>query len=74
MFHDSMNLNTCLNPTPRYPEEVRKMSEKKTLYLCDPSKNKECKKNTCQIKCKLTKYVEFAKLDKNGKPVSKIVV
>ena len=50
------------------------MSEKKTLYLCDPSKNKECKKNKCQIKCKLTKYVEFAKLDKNGKPVSKIVV
>lgn len=50
------------------------MRKKKTLYLCDPSKNKECTKQTCQIKCKVTTKVEFAKLDNNGKPVFKIVV
>ena len=45
------------------------MPYKKTLYLCDPCKNKECKKATCQIKCKLTSNVKFAKFGKDEKPI-----
>lgn len=32
-----------------------------TLYMCDPDKNKNCKKNSCQDSCKLTSYQVFAK-------------
>lgn len=42
---------------------------KKILYLCDPSKNKECKKTVCQIICRHTTSLHFAKLDDKGKPI-----
>lgn len=45
------------------------MKKEKTLYLCDPHKNKECQKSSCQIKCKLTTNKEFAKTDENGKEI-----
>lgn len=36
-----------------------------TLYLCDPNKNKECQKSSCQIRCKYTANKDFAKTDEN---------
>lgn len=46
------------------------MNKRKTLYLCDPSKNKECKKHSCQRICRHTTKRECAKLDENGKPIA----
>lgn len=69
--------------TAQLVEELRKreqigndsiLSEKTTFYVCDPSKNRTCTKNTCQVRCKLTPDVEFAKLDEDGKPIVGIVV
>lgn len=59
--------------TPNQREEGA-MGQQKTLYLCDPSKNKECKKIACQIRCKLTRDIKNAKFDSNGKPIIKVVV
>lgn len=36
------------------------MKKEKTLYLCDPHKNKECEKTNCQTKCKFTDNKKFA--------------
>lgn len=43
--------------------------KKNTLYLCEPSKNKECKKVTCQHICRHTRKKDCAKLDQNGMPI-----
>ena len=50
--------------------------EHKTLYLCDPEKNKTCRKSCCvhnplaiDCICKATVHLEFAKLDESGKPI-----
>lgn len=52
------------------------MRQRTTLYLCDPEKNTDCRKNSCEHNplsafpvCKATKYPEFAKLDESGKPI-----
>lgn len=45
------------------------MPVKNTLYFCDPNKNKECKKISCQHYCKLTTKEKCAKLNKSGKPI-----
>lgn len=45
------------------------MKKKKILYLCDPSKNKECKKTVCQTQCKYTLNSAFAKADNKGNPI-----
>ena len=45
------------------------MKKEKILYLCNPAKNKECQKSSCQINCKLTTNKEFAKTDENGKEI-----
>ena len=39
------------------------------LYKCDPRKNKNCSKRSCQIHCRSTQYSEYAELDGNGKPI-----
>ena len=44
------------------------------LFLCDPQKNIACAKNNCRFRnaekdCKYTPREEFAKLNKNGKPI-----
>lgn len=33
----------------------------KSLYICDPEKNKECKKTLCQTDCFLTTKKEYEK-------------
>ena len=50
--------------------------EKKTWYLCDPEKNKECRKMGCMHNaasisksCELTSHPEFEKMDEDGNPV-----
>ena len=42
---------------------------KTVLYVCDPAKHIKCDKFSCQKMCKLTRYPEYAKTDKNGKPI-----
>ena len=40
------------------------------LYLCDPQKNRDCKKTSCFINygpCKFTKDKKYAVTDENGK-------
>lgn len=53
--------------------ETQKMTEnKEELYVCDPNKNKDCKKTACFIyggPCRLTKQPEFAFVAKNGQPI-----
>ena len=39
---------------------------KKIIYLCDPKKNKGCKKIACQDSCICTLKKECAVLDENG--------
>ena len=39
------------------------------LYKCDPKKNKNCSKRSCQIHCRSTQYSEYAELDGNGRPI-----
>lgn len=47
--------------------------EHKPLYLCDTSKNTECKmciNGVCQSeKCDCTREIKFAKLHKDGEPI-----
>jgi len=45
-------------------------------YVCDPVKNKACKKNTCvhstngnERHCDRTSHIQFAMLDGEGKPI-----
>lgn len=47
--------------------------DKKICYLCDPNKNKECRKTSCQKRCFCTQKEEYAMLDENGKPIVKYV-
>mgnify|MGYP004652319963 CR=1 FL=1 len=49
-----------------------KTDEKKyPLYLCDPQKNTECKKTSCQMLygCFFTKKKAFAVTDENENPI-----
>ena len=42
------------------------------LYKCDPEKNKECAKSICFLyggPCELTRHIEWAKTDQDGKPI-----
>ena len=45
------------------------------LFMCDPSKNKKCKKTTCIYRnvpeplCYRTKDESCARLDENGRPI-----
>lgn len=48
----------------------------KILYMCDPEKNKECRKRNCHWnqlvigRCKMTKNPDYAVRDKTtGKPI-----
>lgn len=48
----------------------------KKLYLCDPDKNKQCKKTSCAYNkeakyhfCKLTSDRRYAQLDDKGEPI-----
>ena len=57
----------------REDEGVVKMSEKKTLYRCDPDRNKECRKTMCfrhggfcGMVCRATTKPEFAARDEAG--------
>ena len=45
--------------------------KKYPLYLCDPQKNTECQKTSCQMSngCFLTKKKAFAVTDENENPV-----
>ena len=61
-------------PTDEQLTRCSTSSNKTTFYVCDPSKNKNCHKNTCQVRCKLTPDVKFAKLDEEGNPIVEIVV
>lgn len=49
------------------------MEDNLILYLCDPEKNKECKKIACHTRhrheCEATDHAEFAMLDDEGKPI-----
>lgn len=45
-------------------EVVEKYLEIKKLYICDPKRNKECKKRRCYLNggpCVYTKYINYAK-------------
>ena len=45
---------------------------KKTIYICDPEKNTECKKTSCWKKgglCNCTTKPECAALHENGQPM-----
>ena len=85
IFDDSISQrNVCLSamaicmleaiPTDEQLTRCSTSREKTTFYVCDPSKNKNCHKTTCQVRCKLTPDVEFAKLDEEGNPIVEIVV
>lgn len=43
------------------------------IYICDPSKNKKCTKDSCwdinEGECRCTSHKEFAKLDNNKRPI-----
>ena len=46
------------------------MSEGKNWYLCDPKKNKPCRKTDCFLTgghCSHTTHIEFADLEKEKK-------
>ena len=52
------------------------MIVKMTFYVCDPEKNTACRKDGCfrgepnsEAACRMTKHVEFAKTDTEGKPI-----
>ena len=59
------------------------MTKKKTTvyYLCDPKKNKQCKKTSCAYNksakyqnCKATTDYRFAQLDDKGNPIISAIV
>lgn len=54
-------------------ERKVEMEDNLILYLCDPEKNKECKKTGCftryQHCCEATNKAECAVLDNEGKPI-----
>lgn len=46
--------------------------EEPKLYYCDPAKHTKCKRNSCYKyggMCRWTRYPEYAKTDKNSKPI-----
>lgn len=50
--------------------KAKQKREMSVLYLCDPTKNKQCNKKSCYLyggPCKATKHLEFAK-----QPVEKV--
>lgn len=53
-------------------DKVKHEGPKLKLYHCDPAKHTKCERTSCYIKggmCRLTTYPEYAKTDKNGKPI-----
>jgi hypothetical protein len=36
------------------------MNENQFVYICDPSKNKECEKTSCKYFCKFTTHPEYS--------------
>lgn len=49
------------------------MSGDPYIYLCDPEKNKECKKTCCQKECKLTIKREYSKDGKRYRLVDDVL-
>lgn len=41
-------------------DEIYRMNQKKIFYKCDPSKNVNCRKGSCQNECKYTTKAEFS--------------
>ena len=62
---------------PLSDEDILKIEhERKTLYVCDPTKATGCKKTGCKHnpnatypECDRTSHVEWAALDADGRPI-----
>jgi len=44
-------------------------ADRPTLYRCDPSTYKQCRKGICGTRCNATVHAEYAEKDASGKPL-----
>ena len=76
-FVNILHALSAYEDTGLTPEEITQLKQEiEIVYACDHEKNTECKKSGCKFNpgaaepsCESVKQREFAKLDKDGKPI-----